>query len=192
MAGKAVYNEGRAVSYVWNEELFEEGLATVNYLLSIESLHEEQKTALRMYFKDGVDLYYSAPTGHGKSLVFQAIPVISDVLAGLAPLSSNILVITPLVSLMQDQVERIKKNTSVTAAAIFQDRKSRSSRILKLVGYTVSFMLHQNRCCQTIQGGESYYQAVDYLTTVLVWQWMRHIAFISGKFQWSRLSTGSS
>ena len=85
MAGKAVYNEGRAVSYVWNEELFKEGLATVNYLLSIESLHEEQKTALRMYFKDGVDLYYSAPTGHGKSLVFQAIPVISDVLAGLAP-----------------------------------------------------------------------------------------------------------
>ena len=123
MAGKAVYNEGRAVSYVWNEELFEEGLATVNYLLSIESLHEEQKTALRMYFKDGVDLYYSAPTGHGKSLVFQAIPVISDVLAGLAPLSSNILVITPLVSLMQDQVERIKKNTSVTAAAIFQGQE---------------------------------------------------------------------
>ena len=55
--------------------------------------------------------------------MFQAIPIISDVLASLAPLSSNILVITPLVSLMQDQVERIKKNTSVTAAAIFQGQE---------------------------------------------------------------------
>eukprot|EP00794_Sanderia_malayensis_P013232 gene13232-14590_t len=47
--------------------------------------------ALRKYFKDGVDLYYSAPTGHGKSLVFQAIRVIADVLAHFPPLTSNVL-----------------------------------------------------------------------------------------------------
>ena len=58
---------GMAVSYIWKEELFEEVLEMVNYVLSIESLHEEPRTVLRRYFKDGEDLYYSAPTGHGKS-----------------------------------------------------------------------------------------------------------------------------
>eukprot|EP00794_Sanderia_malayensis_P001537 gene1537-1700_t len=61
----------------------------------------------------------NAPTGFGKSLVFQAIPVVADILMGELPGTSILIIICPLVSLMLDQVESLKRN-GFNAAAIYQ------------------------------------------------------------------------
>ena len=69
------------VSYVWDAGKFVEALKMACYFFQIEKFHDVQEKALMNYFKNRNNLYYSAPTGHGKPLVFQLIPLISDVLA---------------------------------------------------------------------------------------------------------------
>ena len=67
------------------------------------------------------------PTGLGKSLIFQSIPLIIDHLKDQAVGKSLAIIISPLKSLMLDQVEQLKK-TGVSAAAMFNDQ---SEDILK-------------------------------------------------------------
>ena len=87
---------------IWNYQLFTEGMEHVKYLFQIENVLDDQKIALTKFFKGKVN--FSAPTGYGKSLVFQAIPIIADHLLEQAICTSSILVISPLQSLMFDQV----------------------------------------------------------------------------------------
>eukprot|EP00794_Sanderia_malayensis_P001823 gene1823-2047_t len=63
----------------------------------------------------------AAPTGFGKSLIFQAIPIVADFLLGEYPMTCSILVISPLQSLMLDQVDKLKK-LGVNAAAIYAEQ----------------------------------------------------------------------
>lgn len=105
----------------WNEERFIEGLKFVKYLTGIKELKQEQEKALRSFIKGG-DLYFSAPTGYGKSLIFQALPVIADHILDLAICSSTVLVISPLQSLMFDQVTKLNR-IGITAAAIFPEQE---------------------------------------------------------------------
>ena len=98
----------RACNYDWDQEKFVDGLNIVSTLLGVDELMPDQKLALSKYFKDRKNLYYSAPTGHGKSLVFQAIPLLMDHMADLAFGSSTLIVICPLTSLMMDQVNSLK------------------------------------------------------------------------------------
>jgi len=44
----------------------------------IQALHEEQRKATDTFF-EGKDVFVSLPTGYGKSVIFQAIPVIPPV-----------------------------------------------------------------------------------------------------------------
>ena len=67
------------------------------------------------------------PTGFGKSLIFQYIPLINDYLNDQAIGTTLAIVISPLQSLMLDQVEQLKK-TGVSAAAVFEGQ---SEEILK-------------------------------------------------------------
>lgn len=110
------------VSYVWDTGKFDEALKMACYFFQIERFHDDQEKALMNYFKNRSNLFYSAPTGHGKSLVFQAIPLIADVLSDNNIGASNILVISPLTSLMHDQVEFLNKKTGVSGAAIFENQ----------------------------------------------------------------------
>ena len=63
----------------------------------------------------GRNVYFSAPTGFGKSLVFQALPLMynkmKDNLAG----SSFVHVLSSLTALIEEQVEYINKNTRLIA-----------------------------------------------------------------------------
>ena len=105
----------------WNEDRFVEGLNFVKHLTGIKELREEQEKALRSFIK-GEDLYFSAPTGYGKSFIFQALPLIVDHLLELAICTSTVLVISPLQSLMFDQVTKLNK-IGITAAAIFPEQE---------------------------------------------------------------------
>eukprot|EP00795_Rhopilema_esculentum_P011836 gene11836-2370_t len=67
---------------------------------------------------EGKDLYYSSATGSGKSLIFQCILPLRDLLHDQVLGTSSVLVISPLKSLMLDQVNKLQQS-AVSAAAIY-------------------------------------------------------------------------
>ena len=110
------------ISPTWFSEVdlkeLESYFPIVATFFGFEQLFEEQKNALREFFK-GKDLYYSAPTGSRKSLIFQCIPVLIDALRDQAYGTSTVLVISPLNALMLDQVNKLK-GSAESAAAIYK------------------------------------------------------------------------
>ena len=99
---------------------------------SVEGLRPEQITVLRNFFQ-GKNMYFSAPTGFGKSLIFQAIPLVVDHLLGNQAGTSIILVISPLQSLMFDQVKYLKETAGLNTVAIHKDQRRKSYERLKKV-----------------------------------------------------------
>ena len=72
-------------------------------VFKIPSLFPEQEKCLEALF-EGKDMYASLPTGYGKSLIFYAAPIVADELFSRPRGSSKIIVISPLQTLMEDQV----------------------------------------------------------------------------------------
>ena len=64
----------------------------------------------------GKDVFGFMPTGFGKSLIFQLFPRLAR--AALILENSSIIVVSPLISIMRDQVEQLKK-LGFSAAAIW-------------------------------------------------------------------------
>ena len=87
---------------------FEEALRLAASLLQIDSFYEDQKVALKQFFQ-GKNVFFSAHTGYGKSLVFQAIPIIADFLDDKVIGTSIVLVVSPLISRMKDQVKKLQR-----------------------------------------------------------------------------------
>ena len=69
---------------------------------------EQREAMLAVY--EGKDVFVCLPTGYGKSLCYQALPFVMDHKLGLVGTnrSSAVLVVSPLVALMIDQVQRLK------------------------------------------------------------------------------------
>ncbi|CAB3988004.1 Werner syndrome ATP-dependent helicase-like [Paramuricea clavata] len=82
----------------WND-----ALASVCSVFTIKDLYSEQKEALENFFA-GKHVYVNLPTAFGKSLISQAIPVMDDSLKLRTKRSGIIVVISPLKSLMIEQV----------------------------------------------------------------------------------------
>ena len=72
----------------------------------IDTLKKEQEEAL-FNFVCKRDVFVNLPTGFGKSLIYQMAPMVMKEL-GLC-INPIIIVISPLVSLMQDQVNQLEK-----------------------------------------------------------------------------------
>ena len=62
-------------------------------------------------------MFVNLPTGFGKSLIFQSLPIVADNVSGKPRGSSVIVVISPLRSLMEDQVQYLN-NSCIPAIAI--------------------------------------------------------------------------
>ncbi len=72
-------------------------------------LKPEQKRTLQK-FASGKDVFVSLPTGFGKSLCYILLPNLFDVLRGDDTCGNSIiLVVSPLIALMKDQVGTIQK-----------------------------------------------------------------------------------
>ena len=56
---------------------FNAAIKEVCETFGIENFHEEQQKAIDLFF-DGKDVFVSLPTGYGKSIIFQSIPVIAS------------------------------------------------------------------------------------------------------------------
>ena len=82
--------------------------------LKMESvtLKEEQRSAMEAVY-NGYDVFVWLPTGYGKSLCYQVLPFIMDFKLGLVESSKHslVLVVSPLVALMVDQVTSLRKRS---------------------------------------------------------------------------------
>ena len=84
--------------------------ALLKLKMSHVSLKEEQRSSMGAIY-DGDDVFVWLPTGYGKSLCYQALPFLIDFKKGLVDTEkrSAVLVISPLVALMVDQVKSLRK-----------------------------------------------------------------------------------
>ena len=92
-----------------------------NVWLNLNKFKNTQIIALKDLLL-GKDVFVNQPTGSGKSLIFQAFPILFDMVKR-SPSRSNtiVLVISPLVSLMQDQVSFLKSK-GIRAAYIGEEQ----------------------------------------------------------------------
>ena len=114
-------------------------------LLQVPNFYQEQKEALRSFFK-GKDLFFSVHTGYGKSLIFQAIPIIADVLREQIIGTSTALVISHLLSLMKDQISHVNKNFGICAAGIFDGQEEEIMRNIEDGVYSLLVKQHPKAC----------------------------------------------
>ena len=68
-------------------------------------------------FLGGQNIFVNLPTGYGKSLIFQCLPITADALFEKPRGSSVLVAISPLRSLMEDQIRHVN-NMGVPAIAI--------------------------------------------------------------------------
>ena len=80
-------------------------------LFGFEKLKKQQQKAVEATLC-GKDVFVSLPTGFGKSLIYQLLPVCAEELATRKPFGNEfqpfISVVSPFVSLMQDQVASLQ------------------------------------------------------------------------------------
>ena len=76
-------------------------------LLNVDTFYPEQKEALWKFF-NGKDVFFSAHTGYGKLLIHRATPIIyCRCFKRPSDWHNTVLVLSPLLSLMKDQVKHI-------------------------------------------------------------------------------------
>ena len=82
------------------------------------ALKKEQKDAMATVFR-GEDVFLWLPTGFGKSVCYQTLPFLFDFKLGRTGVCdrSTVIVISPLISLMTDQVTSLRKR-GVSAAIL--------------------------------------------------------------------------
>ena len=92
----------------------------------IDSLKELQRRGLEALIK-GQDVFIVQPTGSGKSLIFQSAPIVFDIMKPLQKGKSIAIVISPLVSLMEDQVGFLK-SIGIMAEFVGDDQKDEDAK----------------------------------------------------------------
>ena len=72
----------------------------------ISELNAYQKLAIRKICVEKEDILVNLPTGSGKSLIYQALPLVFDHVSDES--GHIVVVVSPLVSLMEDQVKYLR------------------------------------------------------------------------------------
>ena len=78
----------------------------VKQQFNLENIFPEQEESIREFFKKK-NIFVNLPRGFGKLLIFQCLPIVADVLYSRPRGSSIIVVVSPLHSLMDDQVQHL-------------------------------------------------------------------------------------
>ena len=88
-------------SEAWSNANFHRAIDSVCEAFRVSSLYPEQEECLKAILQ-GKDVYASLPTGYGKSLIFYAVPIVSDQVFERPRGSSKIIIISPLKTLLGD------------------------------------------------------------------------------------------
>ena len=75
-------------------------------VFGFDSLNKHQEEALRFVFESKSNVFVNLPTGYGKSVVFQALPIVYSCVEPTRE-KNIVLVVSPLINLMKDQVSRL-------------------------------------------------------------------------------------
>ena len=92
------------------------------------SLKPEQEQAI-LAFMSGNDVFIALPTGYGKSLCFALLPRAFDMFRGVQN-QSVVMVVSPLVALMRDQVASFASK-GIAAACISDEDHSHSTKMTR-------------------------------------------------------------
>ena len=95
-------------------KMAEDALRKVCEVFGFDSLNKHQEEALRFVFESKSDVFVNLPTGFGKSVVFQALPIVYSCVEPTRD-KNIVIVVSPLINLMKDQVSRL---TSLGISAI--------------------------------------------------------------------------
>lgn len=97
------------------ESSLDHAFAKVCDIFGFNKLNKHQEKAIQQIVEKKSDVYVNLPTGYGKSVVFQALPT---VFASVDRCEKNtVIVISPLINLMKDQVRRLSL-LGVSAASL--------------------------------------------------------------------------
>lgn len=78
----------------------------VSQKFDIKTLNVHQKEAIKAIINDKRDVFVNLPTGFGKSLIYQSLPTVFNMLKDNK--AHIVVVVSPLISLMNDQVSYLK------------------------------------------------------------------------------------
>lgn len=124
----------------------EHAVAKVCEVFGIESLNKHQEDAIKYVVEEKKDVFVNLPTGFGKSLIYQALPLVYSCLQ--STFEKNIIVvISPLTSLMKDQVMRLISLgiTAISLAEITTEKQCNEWGMGNVrMGIILSFLDHQN------------------------------------------------
>ena len=104
----------------FNDELWDSAFSAVKEQFQISSLFREQVEGIKAFIEKSSNVFVTLPTGYGKSLIYQCLPIVADCLNGRPRGTSTLVVILPLQALMKDQVESLQ-NLGIPAVALIDD-----------------------------------------------------------------------
>ena len=90
------------------EEMAEKAMEIAAKEMGYATLRDKQKEAI-LGFIHGRDVFVSLPTGSGKSLCYSILPKVLDSLKRRKNANSIAIVVSPLISLMKDQLLSLEK-----------------------------------------------------------------------------------
>ena len=76
-------------------------------VFKFNKLNTHQQRAIELFVNHGRDVVVNLPTGYGKSIIFQALPLIFDYVTGTS--GHIVIVVSPLLALIEDQVSTLRK-----------------------------------------------------------------------------------
>ena len=91
------------------------GFGHVCEVFGIRELNAYQREAIVQFVQKKTDVFVNLPTGYGKSLIYQALPLVYDSILEAA--GHIVVVVSPLVNLMKDQVDKLA-NLGILAASL--------------------------------------------------------------------------
>lgn len=86
---------------------YQEAFDFIKYVFNVDELYEDQMKLIKA-FCSGQNIFFNAPTGYGKFIVFQSLPWVCDIIHKQTVGSSTLIVISPLKSLMEDVLKTVK------------------------------------------------------------------------------------
>ena len=120
--------------------------------LGISVFKQEQERAIRS-FVGGSDVFVSLPTGYGKSACFGSLPVMFDSLRRVPDGTSIVLVISPLKSLMKDQVASFCRK-GLSAVFVGGERMDEATKTALLAGKVQLIFSSPEQVLQNLQWRE--------------------------------------
>ena len=83
-----------------------EAFKKVSNIFQIRDLNENQKLSISKILKERKDVFVNLPTGYGKSLIHQSLPLVFDEVTSES--GHIIIVLSPLLTLIDDQIQYLR------------------------------------------------------------------------------------